>query len=162
LEAHGDGASTSYRYHPLFHAYLRREAAKEVSPDRAAVLRRRAAKLLEDGGQIEIAVELLFENQDHAEVARLLIEAAPALSARGQDALVASWIARLPESLREQDPWLLFWSGTALLGRDIAESKRRLEAADARFRPDTLGSLMAVTALTQAIVFEGADFSPLD
>ncbi|MHB1951963.1 MAG: MalT transcriptional regulator family protein, partial [Acidiferrobacteraceae bacterium] len=103
------GRLTTYEYHPLFRTFLRRRAAELLSPERINEVRCRAAALLEAAGEIESAANLLREASDFVALAGLCERAARTLLDQGRGHTLSTWITGLPQPVREQSPWLLYW-----------------------------------------------------
>jgi DNA-binding SARP family transcriptional activator len=161
--AHGTGEPV-YQFHPLFREFLLSEAQRAFPPARRADLRRKGAALLEEAGQIEGAVGLLTEAKDWARLAELIRQSAPTLLAEGRGETLLEWIGRIPESIRREDPWLLYWHGAAVLPVDPGRSRRDFERAFPRFRAvgDALGSFLVWCAIVDSYIYESRDIRPLD
>lgn len=100
-----------YAYHALFRSFLQGRAAQCLDPERLAQARTVAARLLDLAQTPDPAAALLIEAQDWAALEDLCIRHAPALLAQGRAAVLARWIAAVPDSRRETSPWLLYWQG---------------------------------------------------
>ena len=97
-------SATVYVYHPLFRDFLLERARELYPPSRLARLKRKAALILEQSGQIEAAVELLTQAEAWDEAARLIVKQAPALIEQGRNAVLEHWIAGLPASCCNENP----------------------------------------------------------
>jgi ATP/maltotriose-dependent transcriptional regulator MalT len=160
-----DGDDPAFEFHALFRAFLLRRGREELQPGRAAEVRRAAAAALAPRGGDDAAAAgaLLVEAGAFEESARLAVREAPALLASGRSRVVEGWIARLPLSLREHDPWLLLWGGAALVGRDHEGARERLERALALFeeRGDAAGFWLSWAAVVEATLHAWTDFAHL-
>jgi ATP/maltotriose-dependent transcriptional regulator MalT/DNA-binding SARP family transcriptional activator len=151
------GPPPTYRYHPLFRAFLLAEAARRHAPEALRATRRTAAKLLDSAGRIEAAAELLRDAQDWEGLARLIHVHATTLFAQGRAQTVEHWLDDLPPAIFDHVPWLLLWRGMGWLGWRHAECERALELAFQAFRRrgDALGMYLAGSNLVFAYVSEG-------
>jgi DNA-binding SARP family transcriptional activator/tetratricopeptide (TPR) repeat protein len=159
-----EGAPPVYTYHALFRKFLLDRAGTAWAPAALSQFRHRAAKCLEETGQIDDSVGLFREAGDWAGVARLVISWAPALVSQGRHATLEGWLTTLPPSVIEEDPWLLYWMGICRLPFNPPSSRDFLERAFTRFasqQHDT-GSLLAWSGSVNSILFEWGDFARLD
>jgi ATP/maltotriose-dependent transcriptional regulator MalT/DNA-binding SARP family transcriptional activator len=145
----------SYHFHALFRAFLLDQAAQSIPAAEREALARRAAALLEEGGEWDAAVELLEQARDWEGLARLARHAAPGLIAQGRHELLLRWIAAVPASRVEQDAWLSYWQGHALLPVDPARSETVCARAFELFgrAGERGGRLLAWARVVQAIRF---------
>ena len=86
-----------YQYHPLYRDFLRLRARETFSPDTLSSLLRRAARLLEEDGQIEPAVELFRDLGDWDAMAQLIIKQAPSMLKQGRYHPLEEWLDSLPK-----------------------------------------------------------------
>ncbi len=98
-----------YRYHHLFHDFLRAQAAH----DPAGVLQRhrRAAEHYQAGGLFEEAIYHWLEAADHAQAAAAIERVAEPLLRSGRLDTVANWIAALPADIVAGRPLLQAYLG---------------------------------------------------
>lgn len=126
-----------YRYHPLFREFLLARSEKSIEPQRLRRLKRSAAALLSEDGQIEEAASLLIDVEDWVNLTRLCVDRAPRLLAAGRNQTLSSWIDRIPEERRLRSPWLCYWRAVSLsifdhhrareMFRDIYDAFRRAD-----------------------------------
>ena len=155
----------SYEYHPLFREFLLARAAQLFAVDELRSLQRKAAGLLEAGGHVEEAVELLRAAEDTQAVARLIVAHAPAfIFEQGRYKVIEAWLRCLPDEMTGADPRLQYWNGICRLPYDPALARIRLEQAYAQFKSggDVLGQCRAWCAIVDSFVFNWSDFKPLD
>ncbi len=121
-----------YRYHRLFHDFLR--AWLKNDPEGAQALHRRAATYFRRAGQPEETVYHLLEARDYGAAAALIEEIGPQLVAQGRfDSLVA-WIGRLPEEILSLQPGLHLVLGDVLrLRARFDEALKHYAVAERRF-----------------------------
>ena len=121
-EKSGQGEAV-YRYHPLFRAFLLVRMKALLSPEEIDGIRCASARVLEESGQLEDAVELLIEGREWDEVARLVLAHAPFMIPQGRAQTIEAWIGRLPDELLSQTPWLLYWRAVCRQPYDPDESR---------------------------------------
>ncbi len=124
----------SYQYHPLFREFLLAQAEQAFSSSELRDLRMRAATVLEESRQDDLAIELCIAAEGWAEAARLICTRAPALFSQGRNSVVLAWLDALPRNFVESIPWLLFWRGACFFVFDPKESRRYFERAFSGFR----------------------------
>jgi hypothetical protein len=155
------GEEPVYEFHPLFREFLLHRAEGVLSPEEVYAMRRRAAALLEDSGRTEAAVDLLRRCGDFRGVCRLIRNEAPSLARQGRIQTLGEWILSLPEDLRAEDPWLLYWSGVCSNERDPARagprSERALTSSAGRRRSR---AFLSWSGIVDTILFEWNDFRP--
>ena len=95
----------AYRYHNLFREYLRHDYVHKHGEAALRTLQRESAAALEDSGEIEMAVELLFNANDQPAALEVLARAGePGLDNFRTESLV-SWLQRLSQEMRCDEPW---------------------------------------------------------
>ncbi|MGV8124808.1 MAG: BTAD domain-containing putative transcriptional regulator [Candidatus Xenobiia bacterium LiM19] len=153
-----------YQYHPLFRDFLVSRAGEAFSADELSGIKEKAASILEETGYIEDAAKLYIGIRSWEALTELILKHAPNLLAQGRGGTVKEWIERIPEEKKENTPWLLYWSGLCLQGRDPSGSCALYERAFAVFEKtgDTEGTYRAWARLTEAIVHAWTDFTRLD
>ncbi len=153
-----------YEYHPLFREFLLARAGETYNGDQLSTLRKRAAEILYDDGQIESAVTLFQYAEDWRAIVRLVVEEAKGLMETGRGQTVHEWITALPESLVDATPWLSYWLGVSQRRHCSALARPRLEAAYHGFaqQGDRVGLLLSWCEIVDALVCEWTDLRPLD
>lgn len=154
----------AYQYHPLFREFLREELEKTFGQDGLRRLMTRSASVLDELGDIEQASELLILASEWDLLAKIIKSSARALMAQGRHLLVGRWLSSLPERALREDPWLLMWSGAALLPTDPASARKRLAEAYGLFKDlkDPDGLYIAWSAAADTFFYEWKDFRGLD
>jgi LuxR family transcriptional regulator, maltose regulon positive regulatory protein len=149
-----------YEYHPLFRSFLRQRAAETYGGNELDALKRSAAALLEDSGQISEAVALIHELEDWDTLAALVARQAPLLIGQTRHQTVESWLAVVPESVLAEKPWLLYWLGASRALLKPAEAQAALDSAYRSFRSqsDAAGAYLAWATLVEII----ADYNQYD
>ena len=153
-----------YQFHALFQAFLRRQAAATYSRAELLEVARTTAVLLQLDGQIDDAFPLYAEAEDWAGAADLLHQHADRYLRQGRRQLLSDWLARLPEFVRDSDPWLLYWAGTAQIGVDPALARRSLERAYEFSVANAEGDcqVQSAAAIIESVFLEYTQFSVLD
>lgn len=142
-----------YEFHPLFRAFLLARGEREMTSARLRALKIVAARLLQQHGAFEAAVDLLRSVGESAALASVIRERAPAMLEQGRHKTLHSWFDGLPPDLCEQQPWLLYFRSTALLPFDPAGSQPGFERAFDLFvaRHDREGLFLAWCGIVNAI-----------
>jgi LuxR family maltose regulon positive regulatory protein len=158
------GPVPGYQYHALFREFLVRRARTAWPPRKIAAIQSQAAQILESDGQVESAIELLWDVEDWEGAARITLGQALALLSQGRSETLASWIRRLPRQTVDGTPWLRFWLGVTRLAVDPAEARSHFEASFKAFeaQEDPLGVFLAWSGTVDSILFQGHDTSLFD
>jgi len=158
------GEEPVYEFHSMFREFLIFRAEEVLSPQEVCATRHRAAGLLEDGGQAGDAVDLLRQCGDFRGVCRVIRKEAPSLQREGRCQTLGDWILSLPEDLRVDDPWFLYWAGVCSHTRDPAESRAAFEQAFDLFSRagEEAGAILSWSGIVDAILFQWNDFKSLD
>jgi LuxR family maltose regulon positive regulatory protein len=153
-----------FGYHSLFREFLLERARSTFEPEELTAIRRRAARLLEDGGDVQAALRLLREIEDWDELARMIRDHAATWVARGQYLTLQECLSSLPSSQIDRDGWLVYWRGTCLLPFGPAQSRPSFELAFALFeeREDPAGLYSAWCGGVATYIYEWGLLQPLD
>ncbi|MGR3318263.1 MAG: BTAD domain-containing putative transcriptional regulator [Candidatus Anammoxibacter sp.] len=160
-----DRAETVYQYHQLFQEFLLARAKESFAPAGFLTLQKRAAKLLEESGQILEAGELLCRFKVWNKLGQLICRHAEAVVAQGMNRLIWRWLENMPEEELENEPWLLYWQGATRMLINPSESIPYYEKAFNVFKTigkDKTGTIMALSGAITAITQESNDFKALD
>ena len=122
------GNGKDYKYHPLFREFLLNRAQTAYTTDELIHLRRKAAQLLEQTGNIEDAARLYCEANDRDGIARMVKGRARQLFLQGRNKIVGEWLSHIPED-DTADPWLLYWTGLCSFPCDLPRTRKYLEKA---------------------------------
>ena len=143
-----------YSYHPLFREFLLSRAEGTFSGQSLILLRRRAAELLEEHGQVESAVHLLQKTGDWETMIQFILRHAPSMLAQGRFSVLEGWLRSLPPELVETRPWLSYWMGSCRLYADSAGSRPYFERAYRQMRVgrDAAGLFLAWSRIVDAII----------
>ncbi len=164
-ERHGPTGSV-YELHPLLREYLMRLARERYPLEQQAEIRREAAVLLGESGEIDAAIEMLLEAGDWDRVVDLLSRHAPVILEQGRLETLGLWFDELPLEELRRNPWLLYWAGECRFYARPRECRRLYEQAYAQFlsaeTPQPRGLLLAASSIVNSIMFEGDDLSGLD
>jgi len=153
-----------YQYHPLFRDFLLHSARETIPSETLSMLQRRAARLLEEAGQTEAAISLLQELDDWDMIIRLILKHAPVMIAQGRYHPLEEWMGYIPKDIMDNNPWLLYWMGEAILPFNPNFARSYFERAFERFkaREDLDGIFRAWSGTAASIIAAREDFKPLD
>lgn len=155
---------TGYRYHPLFHDFLLRTVQREWRPEQLQQQRLRAASLLLDRGEPDMALPLLRDAGEWQQFVEVLLASAPTMMAQGRHRELARWLLEIPKEVAGESPWLDYWLATSRLPSDFFGSYDLYRHAYDRFgeRGDLFGGILAWIGAVDAIIFSLSDISRLD
>lgn len=156
------GAQVSYQFHGLLRSFLQARARSMLDPAQYSALLREASSMLAESGENEQAMQLLSALEDWPAVKALILDQAPLLARSGRWRTVDHWISSLPEDVRENDAWLLYWLGASRLATAPEEAQKILTGAHEGFARagDTSGRIMAASAILRAYYLSYAQFAP--
>jgi DNA-binding SARP family transcriptional activator len=158
------GAVRIYEYHPLFREFLNFRAQQFFPEPELHDIRKRAADILINSGQIEDAARLLIQSEGWDDMVSLVLAHARHMVSQGRDHTLREWLASLPIAVRERNSWLIYWLGICKMTVDLRESRENLERAFSMFkdRKDVPGIYLSWCGLIDTFIYAWADFVPLD
>ena len=158
------GSGQTYQYHPLFRDFLLNRVKTAFAPDALAIVRKDAAVLLEQAGQIEDAARLYGNAGDRDGLSRMVIQHAREFLLQGRNKTVEEWIAAIPDEPEEENPWLLYWTGMCSYPVDMPRTRKYLEKAFASFnaRKDTSGLYLSWAGIVDTYAFGLDEWQHLD
>ncbi len=158
------GGSQGYRYHPLFREFLLARAKIRFTSDELASLRKGAAVLLEQTGQIEDAARLYIHSGESAFLARMVTLNAGEFLRQGRNRNLLEWIAAITDESAYNNPWLLYWTGMSLLPLDAARARKSFQRALELFKSDddASGIYLSWAGIVDTHVFELDEWTRLD
>lgn len=144
-----DDARQWYRYHHLF-ADLLHSRLQQVHSDQITELHQRASHWYEQNGLVNEAIDHALATRDFERAARLIEQATPALLVRGEDYMLRSWLAAVPDDLYRTHPALDVWQSVALVADGQFElAEARLGRVDgSQLDPLTYQGLELMRAVT--------------
>jgi len=124
---------TWYKYHHLFHEFLRARLRQENELE-FTNLHLRAIHLFEAQGNPDEAIHHCFQIQAYDEACQLIIEAATKMFNTGRTETLAQWIDALPMEVLSLTPELLVTRARIhTLAGELYQARQCLERADSRF-----------------------------
>lgn len=153
-----------YQYHPLFREFLLGHAEESLEHGALARIKKRAAAILSEAGQVEDAARLFTESEDWDGLSELLVRSAGELMAASRTRVLADWLTAMPKKVVESDPWLIYYLGCCRLPISPAEARASFEASYRSFMAvdDASGSFIAWSGVVDTYLYEWKDFVPLD
>ncbi|HMA66584.1 MAG TPA: hypothetical protein VKO20_02085, partial [Desulfosalsimonadaceae bacterium] len=163
-ERYPGGRDIRYQYHPMFREFLLSRMVQTYPDERMKALKKTAARLLEADGQIEPAVELLFESGKQRAVLGLILRQAQEMVIQGRKQTLAQWLRRLPAKYRRKHPLVLYWLGMCRHRMDPEEGRGYFEQAFTilEAQKDTAGVCASLCGLLDSITYGFNTFKPLD
>lgn len=156
--------AAAYQFHALFRDFLVRELRASYPDHHLRALQRRAASLLEAEDRVEDAVGVLREARAWEELARVIVNAAPALAAQARLETLASWIAPLPAEIVSTNAWLLHWLAQCRMMTNPTEASELSGKAFALFDQgnDAFGLYLSWSSVVSAHAADWLSFTDLD
>ena len=153
-----------YEYHALYRDFLLAQAGKMLSPETVTNIKRSAAVILENAGQIDAAVSLLKDIGNWEAMATVIISHAPEMLKQGRYHPLRNWLDSLPSRVLDSNPWLLYFRGLSILPFEPQSAKSGFERAFVGFQSanDDMGAILAASGVVQAIAYSFDDFALLD
>ncbi|MBI5409693.1 MAG: AAA family ATPase [Nitrospirae bacterium] len=153
-----------YRYHPLFREFLLSQVKDYFVKNDIAELQKKTAAILEESGKVEDAFALYRSACDSEGAIRLIMTNAMKLLQAGRIRTLEGWIAGLPDEIRNNMPWLLYWLGACRRPFNPPESLVHFEKAFELFRAqkDAEGVFLSWSGIVDSIYFGFDDFKRLD
>ncbi|MBT2324671.1 hypothetical protein J7E62_20210 [Variovorax paradoxus] len=142
-----------FQFHALFRTFLQHRARASMEAAEIRDIGRRAGRLLDAAGHWEQAQALFAEAEDWNAYAALVAAHAEGLLEQGRRQTVIDWIGRMPEAVRERDPWLGYWEGRALMAIAPERALQVFQARHRRFadEADVVGQLACGAAIVQTL-----------
>jgi LuxR family transcriptional regulator, maltose regulon positive regulatory protein len=158
------GSGQEYQYHPLFRDFLLNRGKTAFPADELAVIRKDAALLLEQTGQLEDAARLYTDAGDRHGLARIVIRHGRELLMQGRNKTVKEWISAIPGAPGDDNPWLLYWTGMCSFPLDMPRTRHYLEKALESFKAtdDTLGIYLSWAGIVDTYAFGLDEWKRLD
>jgi LuxR family maltose regulon positive regulatory protein len=123
------GTESAYELHPLFHEFLVTRAQRTLNLEELMRLQVRAAEIMLDAGRPEEAVPFYLALDDWSALAKTLLPLAPEMLMQGRHQTLLAWLQAVPDAVIQQDAWLLYYLGNALLPSDPAAARGFCEQA---------------------------------
>lgn len=154
-------AEGSYEYHPLFRSFLLSQAIERYTAEQIRHIQQKSAQILAAQGNVEAAVSLLMQAQDWPALVPLLLQQAPVLMGQGRMQTLSGWLQALPETVREGNPWVLYWLGFSLQFYNPVEARTWFERAFRLFEggEDSDPIFMTWTGITNCYLLD--DYSTI-
>ncbi|MBN2132901.1 MAG: hypothetical protein JW741_25605 [Sedimentisphaerales bacterium] len=159
-----DSSLSVYQYHPLFRQFLLARAETVLDAGEIAALRQQAARVAEEAGYLEDAVDLCAAAGRTVALVRLIEQQAPALIEQGRNETLVQWIRRIPDDAMPQYPRMHYWLGVCCQHACPVEARAAFERAFRLFeaRQDIAGLLRCWSGIVESTVYEWNDFTVLD
>jgi ATP/maltotriose-dependent transcriptional regulator MalT/DNA-binding SARP family transcriptional activator len=153
-----------YQYHPLFVEFLLSRARDYFAYDEISMIKRSAAMLLEEDGQVEDAARLLLDAKDWDGFVRIILSQAKSLIAQGRSKTLQEWIMHIPEEILGNTPYLLYWLGVCRMPFNPNESLPYFEKAFHQFKNqrDAAGIFLSLSDVLDSISHSFSAFQRFD
>lgn len=153
----------SYQYHDLFREFLLDRSRTVYSEERLTELKRLAAGVAEQGGQLDAAARLYADTKSWDSLSQLICGVSEQLLAQGRNQTLRGYLELLPAAEVENRPWLLYWSGISRVVFDPIGARKDLEQAYQQFdaaQQDIDGLLLSCGGIIQSYFCCGDGMAP--
>jgi len=159
-----DNVGRTFRYHSLFREFLQSKAKIYLTAREMFQLQKRAAKLLEQCGNMEEAIRLYLSTNDYDSAINAIEKNASSLMAHGRNNILIGLLAQLPEGLIRINHWLLYWQGMATIAFDPSSSLQYFESAFSLSaeKQDNYCKLLSFAGILDSVFYEGKEFKKFD
>lgn len=153
-----------YQYHPLFREFLLAQVKDYLPEEEFISVHADAAKLLLEDKYLEDAVALYIVVEDWSSLGKVIIQNAKLLISKGRFKTLSAWIDAIPESVREAEPWLVYWAGVGLQPFNPKAAYEYYERAFDLFmgQNNQLGMVLSWVALPDAVTFSLGNYQIFD
>lgn len=160
----GTDASTTYQFHPLFHAFLQIASRQRWNQQELKEAYAQAAQVLLHYDWLDEAVELLLKTDNVQAMITLILQHAQEMLAQGRYRTLNQWIENLGEQAINAQPWLRYWLASSKLPVDLILARQFYEQAYAAFRGtgDIQGTILSWAGVVQTYHLQWGSFAPLD
>ena len=158
------GRNPAYRYHPLFHVFLRSQFERLFPPEQQRNIMKKAGTILEKYGESDEVVNVYHQIGDVQEIIRFILEHAPILLAQGRQETLRRWLTYVPRETFDQNPWLWFWQASAVFLSSPIQSQTFYKNALQGFQAsgEGLGQVVSVLGYVESLWFSWGDLHLLD
>lgn len=156
-------AQVRYQYHDLFREFLLDRCRVHFDAAALQSIKRTAAQVAEQAGQLDTAVSFYAETTSWDDLAQLICGVSETLLTQGRNQTLRGYIELLPEPEREKRPWLLYWSGISRLVFDPSAARADLEMAYHLFEStggDVTGLLLTCSGIIEAYYCRADEMAP--
>ncbi|MDH5545067.1 MAG: hypothetical protein OEZ43_05705 [Gammaproteobacteria bacterium] len=159
-----EGKIRHHVFHPLFKNYLRDEAEVYFNVEEKNEIRRRAANILVNAGQLDEAIGYFCELNAWNEIAKIIQRVGEQFIANGQHQQLVDWCDKIPADILSELAWPMYWYGIALQTSKPLLGKSYLTKAYSVFKEkgDTDGMYHTWPAIIENITSVWDDFHPLN
>ncbi len=152
-----------YQYHDLFREFLLDRGRMHFDDQNLRGCHQVAAQVAERHGLPERAVSLYAEAQSWDDLIRCICETSQSLLSQGRHQTIQHYIGLLPKSERENQPWVLYWSGISRMVFDPLAARKDLESAYQQFESSTediAGLLLTCGGIIESYICGVDDMAP--
>ncbi len=157
------GKVMRYEYHPLFRDYLLSELKQQNNQQALLELQKRAGRILLEAGEYAMAADLLTHAAATDELMELVLAHAEQMLDDGCIHTLTQWIQGIPESVRQQQPWLMYWCGVSRMSSDPIKARDSFARAFQLFNEhqDVAGQYRSWAGIAESFVVAWDDFTAM-
>ena len=141
-----DAPQEVFFIHPLFRAFLQKEAQEKISAEDRCAFLNRAAAAQEEANRKEEALELYLRSGNYPAAQKLVPRLGFEVLNSARLSSLGPALERLPENIEDSYPWLCYARGVVCMERSPPHALHHLQRALQGFvrEGDDLGELLAV------------------
>lgn len=160
----GSGENQTFSYHPLFKEFLENKLEKNLTKENVIQVKRRAANVLLEAGDLQAALTQLTNISDWRSFKTVVLENIEKYLDQGQYLTVKRWLTLIPDALVEEDPWLRYWMAVSRHPFYPQESPDEFDKCFNAFMSIQCyeGAYYAWAKAVESIIFRWTDMSPID
>lgn len=157
------GDVASYHFHALFKEFLLNQAQNSFAQHELLTIKKLAADLCIDSGEIAAGAQLLFETENWHELVLLINQHAMMLLHQGRYQTLQQMTALIPQEIILSNPWALYWRGISKVMFNPAQARHDLEQAFHLFRStdDVHGLFLSCGGIINTFFFSEDDIQPV-
>lgn len=155
---------SAYVYHPLFRDFLLTKAKANLNEEEIRALQKRASALLLEAGRIDDAAVLLCQAEEWDSLIALVLQNGESLCLQGRFSTLQAWLMKIPSTLLQKNPWLLYWRGFCKIAFDPVDAHAFFEQALRFFdaEKNSTGVFLTWSRIIESILYKFEDFRPID
>lgn len=152
-----------FRYHQLFRGFLKAKFKTEIGDEEQRFLHLKAGYLYDQRGELEKSAKYFLEARAYPQAVSAIERVGMDLLRRGRGGDLSQLILALPEDIRQENPWLLFYLTMTRRFMAGKENVVALQRAYTLFKKkgDKKGILISLAQLIETSILTGIHLVPL-
>jgi ATP/maltotriose-dependent transcriptional regulator MalT/DNA-binding SARP family transcriptional activator len=154
----------SFTFHPLFREFLLAKASELLNEEEIKDVQLQSAEILIENNLLDEAATLLIQLHKWDTLTELITRNALKLISEGRYITLKSWLEKIPSSVVNATPWILFWLGASYLPFDTKKCRSLLKKAYLLFKKEKnlTNTFLTWVSFVDTYQYLWDDFSVLD